>query len=124
MICTSGTAALNYTPAIAEAYYQELPLIAITADRPPEWVDQMDGQTIRQTNIYENFTVYQAQLPAEVVSDDDVWYVKRLVRDGFKLLTSVKRPVHFNVPFREPLYKKKEKVKLLFSADVFDIVVD
>lgn len=124
MICTSGTAALNYTPAIAEAYYQELPLIAITADRPPEWVDQLDGQTIRQTNIYDNFTVYQAQLPAEVVSENDVWYVKRLVRDGFKLLTAVKRPIHFNVPFREPLYNKKENIKLLLNPDVFDIGVD
>ena len=48
LACTSGTAALNYGPAIAEAYYQRLPLIVITADRPEEWIDQEDSQTIRQ----------------------------------------------------------------------------
>ena len=46
VVCTSGTAALNYSPSIAEAFYQEVPLIVITADRPAEWIDQSDGQTI------------------------------------------------------------------------------
>jgi len=52
LICTSGSASLNYAPAIAEAFFQEIPLVVITADRPPEWIDQWDGQTIRQENIY------------------------------------------------------------------------
>ena len=50
--CTSGSAALNYAPAIAEAYYQKIPLLVLTADRPQELVDQGDGQTIRQQNVY------------------------------------------------------------------------
>lgn len=118
IICTSGTAALNYTPAMAEAYYQQLPLVAITADRPPEWVDQMDGQTINQDSIYKNFTVFQAQLPSEALSDSDVWYIKRLVRDGFKLLINKQKPVHFNVPLREPLYNKIEHTKQTFKVDI------
>ena len=47
--CTSGSAALNYAPAIVEAYYQKIPLLVLTADRPTEWIDQMNGQTIRQS---------------------------------------------------------------------------
>ena len=56
LVCTSGTAALNYAPAIAEAYYQNIPLVVITADRPAEWIDQADGQTIRQSEIYRNYS--------------------------------------------------------------------
>src|SRR5271169_1123657 len=52
LVCTSGTAVLNYAPAIAEAYYQKIPMLIITADRPPEWIDKDDGQTIRQVNIF------------------------------------------------------------------------
>src|SRR5688500_428240 len=52
IVCTSGSAALNYAPAISEAYYQKIPLIVITADRPHEWVNQGDGQTIMQQNVY------------------------------------------------------------------------
>jgi len=52
LVCTSGTAAQNFTPAVTEAYYQNVPLIVLTGDRPPEWIDQWDGQTIRQKNLY------------------------------------------------------------------------
>ena len=48
LICTSGSAAFNYAPAVAEAFFQQIPLLVLTADRPPEWIDQYDGQTIRQ----------------------------------------------------------------------------
>jgi 2-succinyl-5-enolpyruvyl-6-hydroxy-3-cyclohexene-1-carboxylate synthase len=53
LACTSGTAALNFAPAVTEAFYQNVPLIVLTADRPPEWIDQWDGQTIHQEKIYE-----------------------------------------------------------------------
>ena len=53
LICTSGTAVLNYGPALAEAYYQGVPLIAITADRPAEWIDQDDSQTLRQNEAFD-----------------------------------------------------------------------
>ena len=52
LVCTSGSAVLNYYPAIAEAFFQQIPLLVLTADRPPEWVDQWDGQTIFQEEVY------------------------------------------------------------------------
>ena len=109
IICTSGTAALNYAPAMAEAYYQKIPLVAITADRPPEWIDQLDGQAINQTGMYANFISYQAQLPTEAFSKNEVWHLERIVRDGFLQLKLKNQPVHFNVPIREPLYNSKER---------------
>lgn len=103
--CTSGTAALNYAPALAEAYYQQVPLIAITADRPPEFVDQADGQTIRQPGMFENFVRYQCQLPAAEPTDGDTWLTNRMLNEAFhSALGAVRGPVHINVPFREPLY--------------------
>jgi 2-succinyl-5-enolpyruvyl-6-hydroxy-3-cyclohexene-1-carboxylate synthase len=105
MACTSGTAALNYAPAMAEAYYQQVPLIAITADRPPEFVDQADGQTIRQPGVFGNFVRYQCQLPAGKPEEGDVWLTRRMLNEAFHCaLGSVRGPVHINVPFREPLY--------------------
>jgi len=53
--CTSGTAALNYSSAICEAYYQRIPLVVLTADRPQEWINQGAGQSIEQGGIYANF---------------------------------------------------------------------
>ena len=60
--CTSGSAAANYYPAIAEAFYQKVPLVALTADRPSEWVDQGDGQTIRQENLFDNHINYHLRI--------------------------------------------------------------
>ncbi|PWD98161.1 2-succinyl-5-enolpyruvyl-6-hydroxy-3-cyclohexene-1-carboxylic-acid synthase [Marinilabilia rubra] len=113
LICTSGTAALNYTPAISEAYYQQIPLVAITADRPPEYVDQADGQTIRQQGIFSNFVRYECQMPVGDLSADDVWLVDRRLNEAFRnALGSVKGPVHINVPFREPLYETIDVIEL------------
>jgi 2-succinyl-5-enolpyruvyl-6-hydroxy-3-cyclohexene-1-carboxylate synthase len=55
LICTSGTAALNFAPALAEAFYQRVPLLVVTADRPIEWIDQGEGQSIRQREVYRNY---------------------------------------------------------------------
>ena len=105
LICTSGTAVLNYGPTLAEAYYQQVPLIAITADRPPELIDQADGQTIRQNNIFNNFIRYQCQLPVGKLSPAEVQLTNRLLNEAFRYaLGPVSGPVHINVPFREPLY--------------------
>ena len=105
MICTSGTAVLNYAPALAEAYYQQVPLLAITADRPPEWIDQQDNQTIRQRNIYRNFLKESFELPQAIASADDLWYAHRLINEAVDLcLIPCKGPVHINVPLTEPLY--------------------
>ncbi len=104
--CTSGSAALNYAPAIVEAYYQKIPLLVLTADRPPEWIDQMDGQTIRQENIFSNYIKGSFNFPVEVNSDSDRWYAQRLANEAIDLTQFPESgPVHINLPFREPLYE-------------------
>jgi 2-succinyl-5-enolpyruvyl-6-hydroxy-3-cyclohexene-1-carboxylate synthase len=107
LVCTSGTAALNFSPATAEAFYQNLPLVVFTADRPPEWIDQADGQTIRQTDIFRNHIKQSFVLPVETSGEADLWYHNRLVSQAVDLAChSPKGPVHINVPLREPLYTK------------------
>ncbi len=107
--CTSGTAALNYSPAIAEAYYQKIPLLILTADRPTEWIDQMDGQTIRQSNIYSNYIKSSFDFPVEIYDQDDRWYVQRMANEAIELTQFPESgPVHVNLPFREPLYEVKD----------------
>jgi 2-succinyl-5-enolpyruvyl-6-hydroxy-3-cyclohexene-1-carboxylate synthase len=110
LVCTSGTAALNYAPAIAEAYYQGIPLIVITADRPGEWIDQADGQTIRQHGIYGNYIKYSCTLPVDIYTSDDEWHTKKMIAEAFvKCCKSTPGPVHINVPLREPLYGRMEQ---------------
>ncbi len=107
--CTSGSAALNYAPAIVEAYYQKIPLLVLTADRPKEWVDQMDGQTIRQSNIYANYIKGSFDFPVEVENDSDRWYAQRMVNEAIELTQFPEAgPVHINLPFREPLYNVRD----------------
>jgi 2-succinyl-5-enolpyruvyl-6-hydroxy-3-cyclohexene-1-carboxylate synthase len=105
LICTSGTAVLNYAPALAEAYYQQVPLLAVTADRPREWIDQQDNQTIRQSGIYGNYVKGSFELPQAITSEDDLRFAHRLMNEALNLCTSAgKGPVHINVPLAEPLY--------------------
>jgi len=106
LACTSGTALLNYAPAVAEAYYQGVPLIILSADRPSEWIDQDDGQTIRQQGALANFTKYSGQLPEQISTETDRWFVNRLVNEAVNRATEGhKGPVHLNIPLREPLYQ-------------------
>jgi 2-succinyl-5-enolpyruvyl-6-hydroxy-3-cyclohexene-1-carboxylate synthase len=105
IVCTSGTAVLNLAPAIAEAYYQNLPLIAITADRPPELIDQADGQTIHQHKIFAPHVKQSVTLPTDTSNDTDLLYSNRLVAMTLDIaIQSPRAPVHINVPLREPLY--------------------
>ena len=105
LICTSGTAVLNFAPAIAEAYYQNLPLIVITADRSAETIDQADGQTIRQSDIYSNYIKTCVGLPVETVEQVDLAYSDRMVSQAIDIaLTFPIGPVQINVPLREPIY--------------------
>ena len=103
--CTSGSAILNYAPAIAEAYYQRIPLLVITADRPLEWIDQGEGQTMQQNNIYANFIKKSFEIFQETNHPDELWYNARMFNEAFNLTQSApKGPVHINIPLREPLY--------------------
>ncbi len=120
LLCTSGSAALNYAPAISEAYYQRIPLIVITADRPSEWIDQGDGQTLRQTAVYHQYIRKSYVLEGDAEKEDTRWYNRRCISEGFIIATKTNPgPVHFNVHLGEPLYGT-EKVELalprVFSA--------
>lgn len=102
--CTSGTATLNIAPAVAEAYYQELPLLVISADRPLEWIGQMEGQTIPQTSLFGKMVRHSVQLPI-VNNNEEKWYCNRLINATILSLDNeVKGPAHINIPLDEPLF--------------------
>jgi 2-succinyl-5-enolpyruvyl-6-hydroxy-3-cyclohexene-1-carboxylate synthase len=103
LICTSGTALLNYAPAIAEAYYQRIPLLVISADRPEEWIDRGEGQSIRQNNVFQNYSDYSACLFAD--EKETSIQNSEIIQNTFQYLLSNNGPVHLNVPFQEPLYE-------------------
>ena len=109
LVCTSGSATLNYAPAIAEAFYSKIPLLLFTADRPSEWIGQADGQAIQQHDIYRNYIKKSFELPSAIKDDDLLWYSNRMVSEAYNTcLIPDKGPVHINVPFREPLYELRE----------------
>lgn len=106
LICTSGTAVLNYAPAIAEAFYQQVPLLVITADRPPEWIGQLDNQAIQQNNIFGNNIKASYSLPVATSHLDELWFTHRIINGAIhKTVSESPGPVHINVPLREPLYE-------------------
>ena len=103
--CTSGTALLNLPPAVAEAYYQQVPLVVISADRPAAWIGQMDGQTLPQPGVFRNLVKKSVDLP-EIHTEEDEWYCNRLINEA--LLETNHRgkgPVHINIPISEPLFR-------------------
>jgi 2-succinyl-5-enolpyruvyl-6-hydroxy-3-cyclohexene-1-carboxylate synthase len=118
LCCTSGTALLNYAPAIAEAFYREIPLIVLSADRPKNLIDQRDGQTIRQFEVLKNHVKTSFQLPL-VKSEQDAIEYKELIIKGLNQSQEPSRgPIHFNIPFKEPFYPEKGS-KMYFEE--FDI---
>ena len=101
---TSGTALLNVAPAVAEAFYQRIPLIVISADRPQAWIEQLDGQTLPQPEAFGRLVHKCVSLP-EPMNQEQRWHCNRLANE---VLMACKRngggPVHINVPMAEPLY--------------------
>lgn len=109
--CTSGSAPLNYYPAIAEAFYQEIPLIVLSADRPAEWVDQGDGQTIRQEGVFNQMVLNSAQLN-EIQTDNQRWHFERKLSEALQTAVGNRKgPVHLNIPFSEPLYETTSDIQ-------------
>lgn len=105
LICTSGSAVYNLGPAVVEAFFQEIPLLLLTADRPHEWLYQQDGQTIDQVNIFGTHVKQRYDLPADYTHPDARWYIERSVNEAINLCRLVPAgPVHINVPLREPFY--------------------
>jgi 2-succinyl-5-enolpyruvyl-6-hydroxy-3-cyclohexene-1-carboxylate synthase len=105
IVCTSGTATLNYAPAIAEAFYQNIPLIVLTADRPDYWIDQAESQCIRQEGIYRNFVKKEVSLPLGE-SEKELWLAARQINKCLNLaVAGSPAPVHINIPLEEPLHQ-------------------
>lgn len=110
LICTSGTAAYHFAPAVTEAFYQEIPLIICTADRPGEWIGQRDGQTIVQNRIYGMHVKAFFDVQAEDQPEGS-WLANRMMNEAILMSKSVAPgPVHLNFPFREPLYPSPSEV--------------
>ena len=132
LICTSGSALLNYYPAVAEAYYSEIPLIILSADRPEYKINIGDGQTINQSNVFEKNILYSNSLKQDcshatveiiksnlqkIVNDEaDFSKIEKLQKSvqknnqeiieiAFNLSINKMQPVHLNVPMEEPLYE-------------------
>lgn len=102
---TSGSALLNLHPAVAEAFYQQVPLIVISADRPAAWIGQMDGQTLPQPGVFGGLVKCAVHLP-EVQTEEDEWYCNRLINEAIlETYHHGKGPVHINVPVSEPIYR-------------------
>jgi 2-succinyl-5-enolpyruvyl-6-hydroxy-3-cyclohexene-1-carboxylate synthase len=108
VICTSGSALLNYYPAIAEAFYSKIPLIVISADRPEHLIDVGDGQTIRQENVFENHILFSANLKNNLDESNTTNFSSSnnsLINAAINIAIVDKGPIHINVPFAEPLYE-------------------
>jgi len=131
VVCTSGSALLNYYPAIAEAFYSKIPLVVISADRPKHLIDVGDGQTIRQENVFENHILYSANLKQGLEENNErfsggeaipSFILDKLLSIGetridenqgfintaINIAIENNGPVHINVPFAEPLYETQD----------------
>lgn len=124
--CTSGSALLNYAPAVSEAFYQQLPLIVVSADRAPQWIGQMDGQTLPQSGAFGALVKKAVNLP-EIQNETDEWYCNRLINEALIACTNnAQGPVQINIPLSEPLFDYSQQtlpeVRRIHSAKVNKIV--
>ncbi len=110
LVCTSGSALLNYYPSISEAFYSDIPLVVLSADRPEEYIDIGDGQTIRQEHVFKNHICYEANLKNNISYSKSIANSnKELISKALVEATSQNGPVHINIPLYEPLYNIIEK---------------
>ena len=114
LVCTSGSALLNYYPAISEAYYSDIPLVILSADRPAHLIDIGDGQTIRQENVFSNHILYSVNCKegSEFQGDNE-----RIIGEALQTASYKKGPVHINLPFSEPLYETADAPTVVPSID-------
>jgi 2-succinyl-5-enolpyruvyl-6-hydroxy-3-cyclohexene-1-carboxylate synthase len=127
LVCTSGSALLNYHPAVAEGFYSRIPLVILSADRPEYKIDIGDGQTIRQNGVFENHIGYQVALAQDVIHAREAirWvgedlpkttealqavqlrrqaFNEKAIGEALNIALKQRLPVHLNAPFEEPLY--------------------
>lgn len=116
VICTSGSALLNYYPAVSEAFYSDIPLVILSADRPEDLLEIGDGQTIQQKNVFEKHTVYNANLKS-----DQAEFNKEELKKALFAAVLKKGPVHINIPFAEPLYETVDTILSLEKAVHYDL---
>ena len=149
VVCTSGSALLNYYPAVSEAFYSNIPLVVLSADRPKHLVGIGDGQTINQKNVFENHILYSANLKLDLKDEKNVPEQEELpiiknLEDKFERLLGLQKdiqthneeqinvainvarfkkgPVHINIPFNEPLYETVEKLSV--TPKVIDVDIE
>lgn len=104
LLCTSGTAASNYYPAITEAHYARIPLIVLTADRPHELREVGAPQAIHQMNMYGEHVKWSVDFPLAEANETVDSFLTRHTQRGLSIaMTEPRGPIHFNIPFREPL---------------------
>lgn len=114
--CTSGSAAVNYYPAIVEAFYQNIPLLVLTADRQTDFVDIFDGQTIRQKDLFQQHSYGDFELledDKENAEDENF----KIIKTAVELCFEKQGPVHINIPLSEPLYKLVEELPVFPSVE-------
>jgi len=111
LVCTSGSALLNYYPAFAEAFYSQIPLVVISADRPLDKIDIGDGQTIRQENVFQNHSLYNANLVEGASVENDL-----KINEAIHTSRNQKGPVHINAPFEEPLYETVNELSIKVTS--------
>lgn len=122
VVCTSGSALLNYYPAFAEAFYSQIPFVVISADRPQSKIDIGDGQTIRQENVFANHSLFNANLTENAADENDF-----LINEAINTAIAKKGPVHINAPFEEPLYETVSELTVepkVISATAKEFIYD
>lgn len=110
LVCSSGSALLNYFPAIAEAFYSDIPLVVLSADRPDYLINIGDGQTINQENVFGNHILENANC---IEGEEFQEYNNTIINSALNKAIELCGPVHINIPFSEPLYKTVNKLTIL-----------
>ncbi|CAM3884782.1 2-succinyl-5-enolpyruvyl-6-hydroxy-3-cyclohexene-1-carboxylic-acid synthase [Flavobacterium cucumis] len=117
VVCTSGSAVLNYYPAVAEAFYSQIPLVVVSADRPQSKIDIGDGQTIRQENVMGNHCLYNANLREDASAEND-----HHIQMALHVAVTQKGPVHINAPFEEPLYETVTELQV--NPEIIEFITE
>ncbi|MGA3007174.1 MAG: 2-succinyl-5-enolpyruvyl-6-hydroxy-3-cyclohexene-1-carboxylic-acid synthase [Opitutaceae bacterium] len=116
LVCTSGTATANFFPALIEAHESGVPLIVLTADRPPELRDCASGQTVDQQKIYGGYVEFYHELAVPETSESLLRYLRQTVAQA--CARSLYGPVHLNCPFRDPLVPVDDGAARAFADQI------
>ena len=124
LVCTSGSALVNYYPAVVEAFYSRIPLVIISADRPDHLINIGDGQTINQPHIFASHILYEANLK-ELTKKSFIKYFKdndSIITKALEISNTARGPVHINAPLSDPLYETVEVHKEDFDSNLSHVI--